>query len=57
MCSEQTRLSRFVIKGHQGSEQCVYTVETVQDSVCLAVYVTMCNECAHGLNYHTDCSL
>lgn len=52
MCSEQTRLSRFVIEGHEDNERpvCVYTVETVQD---VAVYVTVCNECACELNYHT----
>lgn len=59
MCSEQTRLSRFVIEGHQDSKRpvCVHSRDSAQaleSSVRLAVYVTMC---VCGLNHLTDCSL
>lgn len=45
MCSEQTRLSRHVIEGHQGSKQpvCIYSRKCVNKSMLLNV--TRRDEC------------
>lgn len=55
MCSEQTRLSHFVIEGHQGSKQPVYVCVSVcvhrvrvcvcakRRSVCVQLLINMCH--------------